>query len=223
MPGSGEYEAEFPYPNLFGHPGVGRDHPILSELGVFTPIYPFDVKYLQESRMIAIRPEEQPDIPAISEIHRSAFGGETEAMIVDAVRASPGFIRDLSLVAEKDGQVVGHILFSPVHIETAISNRPALALAPIAVLPGYQKQGIGSRLVEEGLRSCRDLGHSIVIVVGEPSFYTRFGFTPARARGLEAPFPVPDDVFRVLEIRDGALKGITGMVCYPPPFLAGLE
>lgn len=173
--------------------------------------------------MIEIREEGPDDIPAISDVHLSAFGGETEAMIVDAVRASPGFIRDLSLVAEKDGQVVGHVLFSPVHIETAISNRPALALAPVAVFPGHQKQGIGSRLVEEGLRRCRELGHSIVIVVGEPSFYTRFGFTPARARGLEAPFPVPDDVFMVLELPDGALRGITGMVCYPPPFLAGLE
>jgi putative acetyltransferase len=206
---------------------VGRDHPILHKLrsrtGFFTPIYPFDVKYLQESRMINIRPEEAPDIPAISEIHRSAFGGDTEAMIVDAVRASPGFIRDLSLVAVKDRRVVGHILLSLIRIETGTSSSPALALAPIAVLPGCQKRGIGSLLVEEGLRRCRELGHSIVVVVGEPSFYTRFGFTPARARGLEAPFPVPDEAFMVLELPDGALKGITGMVCYPPPFLAGLE
>ena len=173
--------------------------------------------------MIDIRPEEPPDIPAIAEVHRSAFGGDTEAKIVEAVRASPGFIRDLSLVALKDGRLVGHILLSPVHIESGASTSPALALAPIAVLTGYQKQGIGSLLVENGLMRCRELGHPIVIVVGEPSFYTRFGFTPARARGLEAPFPVPDEAFMVLELSHGALGGITGMVCYPPPFLAGLE
>jgi len=173
--------------------------------------------------MIAIRPEEPSDIPAIAEIHRSAFGGDIEAKIVEAVRASPAFIRDLSLVTVKDGYVVGHILFSPVRIETDSSSSPALALAPIAVRPGYQRQGVGSMLVEEGLRRCRGLGHSIVIVVGEPSFYTGFGFTPARARGLEAPFPVPDEAFMVRELQGGALGGITGMVCYPSPFLAGLE
>ena len=173
--------------------------------------------------MIDIRPEEPPDIPAIGEVHRSAFGGDTEAKIVEAVRASPGFIRDLSLVALKDGCVVGHILLSPIHIQTETREIPALALAPIAVLTGYQKQGIGSLLVENGLMRCRELGHSIVIVVGEPSFYTRFGFTPARARRLEAPFPVPDEAFMVLELPGGASGGITGMVCYPPTFLAGLE
>jgi len=173
--------------------------------------------------MVDIRPEEPPDSPTITEVHRSAFGGDIEMTIVGAVRASPEFIRDLSLVAVKDGRVVGHILFSPVRIETGSSSSPALALAPIAVLPGYQKEGIGSLLVEEGLGRCRELGHPIVIVVGEPSFYTRFGFTPARARGLEAPFPVPDEAFMVLELSGGALGGITGMVCYPPPFLAGLE
>jgi putative acetyltransferase len=171
--------------------------------------------------MIAIRLEEPPDIPVISEIHLSAFGGDTEAKIVDAVRASPGFIRDLSLVAVKDGRVAGHILFSPIHIQTETRVIPALALAPIAVRPGLQGQGIGSLLVEEGLRRCRELGHSLVILVGESSFYTRFGFTPAGARGLEAPFPVPDEAFMVLELQAGALTGTPGMVCYPPAFLAG--
>ena len=173
--------------------------------------------------MIDIRPEEAHDIPAISELHRSAFGGDIEVKIVEAVRASPEFIRDLSLVAVKDRRVVGHILLSLIHIETVALSSPALALAPIAVLPGCQKRGIGSLLVVEGLRRCRGLGHSIVVVVGEPSFYTRFGFTPARARGLEAPFPVPDEAFMVLELQGGTCGGIRGMVCYPPPFLAGLE
>lgn len=172
--------------------------------------------------MTRIRPEEPTDIPQVSELHRSAFGGEIEVRIVEAVRASPGFIRDLSLVAAKDGCVVGHILLSPISIRSEGPDFPALALAPVAVLPAYQRQGIGSRLVEEGLKRCRELGHGIVIVVGEPSFYPRFGFTPARARGLQAPFPVPDEAFMVLELVPGALDGIAGMVCYPPAFLADI-
>ena len=173
--------------------------------------------------MIEIRPEEPPDIPAIEEVHRSAFGGEVEARIVEAVRASAGFIPGLSLVAVEDGRVVGHALLSPVEIRTASSGIPALALAPVAVLPACQRRGIGSRLVEAGLRRSGELGHAIVIVVGEASFYPRFGFRPARAKGLEAPFPVPDDAFMVLELSPGALAGVTGTVWYPPAFLAGLD
>ncbi|MDD1667113.1 MAG: N-acetyltransferase, partial [Methanomicrobiales archaeon] len=97
--------------------------------------------------MVTFRPEEPQDIPAIAALLRSAFGGETEVKIVETVRASPGFLRDLSLVAEKDGRVAGHVLLSPISIRTDTHDIPALALAPVAVLPGYQKQGIGSLLV----------------------------------------------------------------------------
>ena len=166
--------------------------------------------------MIVIRPEEPQDIPGIAEVNRSAFGGETEVHLVETIRASPGFIRDLSLVAVRDGRIVGHILLSPIHIQAETREIPALALAPVAVLPGCQRQGIGSRLVEEGLRQSRELGRGIVIVVGWPSFYPRFGFTRARAQGLEAPFPVPDEAFMVLELIPGALAGVNGMVCFPP-------
>ena len=95
---------------------------------------------------------------------------------------------------------------------------PALALAPMAVHPEFQSQGIGSRLVREGLERCRNLGHRIVVVVGHPEFYPRFGFTPARAKGLEAPFPVPDEAFMVTELVPGALDGVSGMIVYPAPF-----
>jgi putative acetyltransferase len=166
--------------------------------------------------MIAIRPEEPGDIPAIAGVNRTAFGGEVEVKLVEVIRASPGFIPGLSFVAVTEGRVVGHILFSPITIGAGSSGVPALALAPIAVLPEYQGRGIGSRLVEEGLGRCRELAHAIVIVVGWPSFYPRFGFTRARAKGLEAPFPVPDEAFMVLELVPGALAGVSGMVCFPP-------
>jgi len=94
----------------------------------------------------------------------------------------------------------------------------ALALATLAVRPELQNQGIGSELVRDGLERCRNLGHRIVVVVGHPKYYPRFGFSPARAQSLEAPFPVPDEAFLVLELVAGALTGVAGMVRYPPPF-----
>ncbi|MEI9477878.1 MAG: N-acetyltransferase [Deltaproteobacteria bacterium] len=110
------------------------------------------------------------------------------------------------------------MLFSPIAIQMGHSNLPALALAPMAVRPEYQNQGIGSELVRHGLRQCRDLGHKVIVVVGHPEYYPRFGFSLARAKGLEAPFPVPDEAFLVLELVPDALEGIKGVVNYPPEF-----
>jgi putative acetyltransferase len=95
---------------------------------------------------------------------------------------------------------------------------PALALAPMAVHPEFQNQGIGSRLVMEGLERYRSLGHRIVVVLGHPKYYPRFGFTSARAKGLEAPFPVPDEAFMVAELVPGGLDTVSGMTVYPAPF-----
>ena len=116
------------------------------------------------------------------------------------------------------GKTVGHILFSSVIIQCRGRNVRALALAPMAVLPEVQRRGIGSQLVEKGLECCRTFGHQIVIVVGHPDYYPRFGFSSARAKGLEVPFPVPDEAFMVLELTQGALDNISGMVVYPAPF-----
>lgn len=168
--------------------------------------------------MAEIRREEASDRDAVYEVNLQAFGQETEPRLVEAVRESPSFIPELSLVALEDGEVVGHILFSAMNIQTAQGDVPALALAPLAVLPAYQNRGIGSRLVEEGLAECRSLGHGIVVVVGHPGYYPRFGFVPARGRGLEAPFQVPDEAFMVLELAPGALHGVAGMIRYSPAF-----
>jgi putative acetyltransferase len=168
--------------------------------------------------MITIRPETAEDYAAIHEVNALAFGREVESRLVEALRELPEFIPGLSLVAIDAGRVVAHILFSPMIIETKDGVVPALALAVLAVRPEFQNQGIGSQLVRDGLEECRRLGHKIVVVVGHPAYYPRFGFSPARARGLEAPFPVPDEAFLVLELVRGALDGITGVVQYPPPF-----
>ena len=169
-------------------------------------------------RSITIRPETQVDHAAIDEVNRVAFGRENEARLVENLRKSPNFIPELSLVAVKDVSVVGHLLFSPIAIQMGNSNLPALALAPVAVRPEHQNEGVGSELVRHGLNQCRDLGNKVIVVVGHPEYYPRFGFSSARAKGLEAPFPVPDEAFMVLELVPGALDGIKGVVNYPPAF-----
>ncbi|UCD57603.1 MAG: N-acetyltransferase, partial [Candidatus Hydrogenedentota bacterium] len=115
-------------------------------------------------------------------------------------------------------QIVGHILFTPIIIETQRGAVSALALAPMAVRPEFQNQGVGSELVRQGLKECRRLGHKVVVVVGHPTYYPRFGFSSARAKGLEAPFHVSDEAFLALELVPAALDGRSGMVKYPSEF-----
>jgi putative acetyltransferase len=168
--------------------------------------------------MINILNETEEFYPAIHEINLLAFGQENEARLVENLRKSHSFDFQLSLAAIKEGRVFGHILFSPITIRTERGAVPAVALAPMAVHPEFQNQGIGSKLVREGLEQCRKLGHEIVIVVGHPNYYPRFGFASARAKRLEAPFPVPDEAFMVKELEGGVLVGTVGMVEYPPEF-----
>src|SRR5262249_42921261 len=140
----------------------------------------------QRAMSIIIRPETNADHEAIRHVNRLAFGQDDEARLVDALREG-GFVR-LSLVAEQGGQVVGHILFSDLPIITEAGTVPALALAPMAVLPEFQKRGIGSALVRGGLDECRQKGHKIGAVVGHPHFYPRFGFSPKMASALSSTF-----------------------------------
>ena len=167
---------------------------------------------------VIIRAEHAADCEAIRAVNLRAFGRDNEAQLIDLLRASPSFIAELSLVAVDEGQVVGHMLFSRIHIRTPACLVPALALAPMAVLPEHQHRGIGSALVRQGLEACRRLGHRIVVVVGHANYYPRFGFSSARAKGLDAPFP--DPVFMVQELTPGTLDGVRGTVEYPPPFAA---
>lgn len=167
---------------------------------------------------LTVRPERTGDHAAIDAVNLAAFGQENEGRLVRELRSGERFDPDLSLVAERAGAVVGHILFSPVVIANPAGEIAALALAPMAVVPALQGQGIGSEMVRHGLEACRRGGHRIVIVVGHPAYYPRFGFEPARARGLDAPFPVPDDAFLVLGLSPGALDGVGGVVRYPPAF-----
>ncbi len=164
---------------------------------------------------IIIRPESTADEDAIRHVNRLAFGQDEEARLVDALREG-GFVR-VSLVAERAGRVVGHILFSDLPIITEAGTVPALALAPMAVFPELQNQGIGSALVTRGLEACRQQGHRVVVVLGHSHFYPRFGFSSKLAAHLESPFSGSDS-FMALGLVPGVLDGIAGRVQYPPPF-----
>ncbi len=168
--------------------------------------------------MTRIRAEQKDDIAAIHLVNRLAFDRDDEACLVQRIRESSGFIPELSLVAVKDSQVVGHILFSRIHIETPKKDVAVLSLAPMAVLPEFQNSGIGSQIVSTGLDKCRDLGHTIVVVIGHPRYYPRFGFVPAREKGLDLNFSVPDEAFMIHELSPDALGGIKGTIKYPPEF-----
>jgi len=165
-----------------------------------------------------IRPEGAEDTDAIFEVNLQAFGQDGEARLVKELRRDGDFDYQLSLVAVSGGRIIGHILFPPVTIIADGIETAALALAPLSVHQDFQCLGIGAALIEEGLKECRRLGHRIVIVVGHPTYYPKFGFLPARAFGINAPFPCPDEAFMVLPLEDNALDGISGTVRYPPAF-----
>jgi putative acetyltransferase len=166
---------------------------------------------------VPIRQETHADHEAIRHVNRLAFGQDAEASLVDALRDG-GYFR-LSLIAEQDQRVVGHILFRDLPIITEARTVPALALAPLAILPEYQKQGIGSALIRRGLEFCKEQGHKIIVVLGHPRFYLRFGFSSKMAAHLDSPFSGRDS-FMALELVAGALADVVGRVEYPGPFAA---
>lgn len=165
--------------------------------------------------MIEIRTERPEDIGAIREVNERAFGGPAEAMLVDLLRAANKAV--VSLVAQWDDRVVGHILFSPVTVANSPESFRAAGLAPMSVLPEYQNQGIGSQLVRDGMAACCEDGFDIVVVLGHVPFYPRFGFVPAERHGLSNEYGA-SDAFMVLELKSGALTGISGLVKYSHEF-----
>ena len=163
---------------------------------------------------VIVRVETDADHSAIRHVNEAAFGTSEEADLVDALRTQGVVLA--SVVAELEGEVVGHILFSRMSIENGTTAIPAVALAPMAVAPHHQRQGIGGRLIRHGLATLRRLDERIVLVVGHPTYYPRFGFSSERARSLEHPFPA--EAFMALELTPGALEGIRGSVRYPRAF-----
>jgi putative acetyltransferase len=165
---------------------------------------------------LSIRPEGKEDYSVIREINRKAFDTDAEANLIDALRKSN--VPIISLVAEYNDMVVGHILFSEVTIDGHCPNIRMSGLAPMAVLPEYQRQGIGSQLVREGIKFCRDAGYSAVVVLGHPQFYPHFGFKPSAIFKITSEFDVPADVFMAKELQKGAMLNCSGTVRYHDAF-----
>lgn len=163
---------------------------------------------------VSVRLEKATDRAAIYEVHRLAFGRTDEAVLVNALRDG-GWI-ELALVAEIRGGIIGHVAFSRMAIGEAGGHTPALALAPVAVLRSYQRQGVGAQLIREGLERLARVHHRIVLVLGEPSYYQRFGFLSELTRTIRSPFP--GENLMGLELAAGALRNVRGRTLYPSPF-----
>lgn len=162
-----------------------------------------------------IREETAGDVEPIRGVNRLAFGQDAEGRLVDRLR-DEGYAR-VSLVADVEGHgVVGHILFSDLPLTTDEGTIPAVALAPMAVVPDHQRRGIGCALVRAGLEACRERGYRVALVLGHRAFYPRFGFSSALARQIDAPYRGED--FMAMELETGAMSGVHGRVTYPPPF-----
>jgi putative acetyltransferase len=164
---------------------------------------------------LRIRPETPADRDEITRVTAAAFGKQFEARMVDAIRASDGFVPELSLVAEAGGRIVGHLMLSYVGLEG--QSRRLLELAPMSVHPDWQRRGVGSALVQEALRIAGERREPLVLVLGHPTYYPRFGFRPASEIGIVPPGDVPDDVFMAVALQAYEPE-IRGRIVFPPAF-----
>jgi putative acetyltransferase len=164
--------------------------------------------------MELIRPQRDEDAAAIRQVHLAAFPTPAEADLVERLRASGKAV--IELVALDGDSVVGHILFSPVALEP-LAGTVGLGLAPLAVLPDHEKHGVGRRLIQNGLAECHKWGAGFVVVMGDPPYYSRFGFEPAANHGLRSEYDA-GDAFMVFKLASGALPPAGTLVKYAPEF-----
>lgn len=163
-----------------------------------------------------MRSEKPADHDAVNRVNRLAFEQPDEAEIVKRLRGSKTLIPELSIVAEDEGEIVGHILFTRVELEPPTDTR-VISLAPMAVLPERQRQGVGSALVRRGLKVTTELGEEVAVLVGHPEYYPRFGFELASKFGMTNRFPGTEDAFFALALRDD-VPIPAGRIVYPPEF-----
>jgi putative acetyltransferase len=162
-----------------------------------------------------VRTEEERDADAVYAVNTAAFETPLEANLVDTLRQKAQPL--ISFVAEDDGVIVGHILFSPVSL-TGHSDVRIMGLGPMAVAPNHQRKGIGSALVRAGLDRCKQLGFGAVVVLGHAEYYPRFGFLPSSRFGMGCEYDVPEEVFMVVELQPGYLHGMAGTIKYHAAF-----
>jgi len=172
---------------------------------------------------IQIRQEVTTDFENVFSVVEAAFktmpmSDGTEQFLVERLRLSEAFIPELSLVAEMDKKIVGHILISKVNINSSNQTFSALSLAPVSVLPEYQKMGIGGKLIRAAHDQAKKLGHQVIVLIGHKTYYPRFGYQQADLFGIEFPFNVPKEHCMAVELTPGALQQIHGTVKYPKAF-----
>lgn len=168
---------------------------------------------------LLIRQENKSDSKVVYEVNTLAFGQENEAKLVDLLRDSDTFIPELSLVAVIKSNIVGHILFTKIKIVNDDQNIfESLALAPMAIRPGFQKAGIGGQLIRAGLEKAKELNFKSVIVLGHKHYYPKFGFVPTGKWNIKSPFDVPAEAFMGIELIENGLKNVSGTVKYPEQF-----
>lgn len=169
-----------------------------------------------EGHSLIIRAEQANDIPAIRKVNLAAFPGPDEANLVEKLRTHHSFI--FSFVAVLDGEVSGHIVFSPVTLVPEINTLRGAGLAPVAVLPQFQRKGIGTKMILHGIDQCKQAGYGYIVLLGHPNYYPRFGFVPSVKYGIKCEYDAPPEAFMILELRSGALAGHSGTIKYPPEF-----
>lgn len=162
-----------------------------------------------------VRGEEPRDWAAVHALNVAAFGSAAEADLVDTLRQQVTPI--ISLVAEQDEMIVGHIMFSPVAL-TGHADLKLMGLAPMAVAPVHQRKGAGSALVRAGLARCNELDFGAIVVLGHPGYYPRFGFAPAAQFGIGCEFAAPPQAFMIVELETGYLRGRSGTIRYHSAF-----
>lgn len=166
---------------------------------------------------ITVRSECADDIKAIDVVHLSAFEGDDEVGLIETLRQSSNYVPDLSLVAEFNKRIVGHILLTRVRLQNERDGVDILALAPMAVVPSQSHRGIGTELVEHAIRMAAELGYGAVVVAGHPDYYQRLGFKPASDWDLHCSLPISPDLFSAIELTENCLcKG--GNIIYPSVF-----
>ena len=172
---------------------------------------------------IKVRQEQPQDYPIVEKVVEAAFADEkmsdqSEHLLVARLRKSKAFVPELSLVAETNGQIVGHILLTKIQIKNDTRTYPSLALAPVSVLPEFQRKGIGSKLILKAHEAAQAVGFQSIILLGHADYYPRFGYERTSRYGIRLPFPAPEENCMVLGLQPEGLEGVSGEVIYPKAF-----